>query len=58
MMERTRKKGRMNAIVAMAAIVLPVAAAAIDAVHAALPGFLHLLFNTLAVLSGLCAVQV
>uniref|UniRef100_UPI0039EF5E10 bacteriohopanetetrol glucosamine biosynthesis glycosyltransferase HpnI n=1 Tax=Paraburkholderia sp. J11-2 TaxID=2805431 RepID=UPI0039EF5E10 len=47
--------GRTGAIVAMAVTALAVAAAAIEVMRTALPGFSHLLFDSLAVLIGLCA---
>ncbi|MFP4832243.1 bacteriohopanetetrol glucosamine biosynthesis glycosyltransferase HpnI [Paraburkholderia sp. BR10879] len=55
-MDRSHATGRTGAIVAMAVTVLAVASAAIEVMRAELPGFSHLLFESLAVLSGLCAV--
>ncbi|MEM5453216.1 hypothetical protein VSR33_38240, partial [Burkholderia sp. JPY164] len=55
-MDRAHATGRTGAIVAMAVTVLAVASAAIEVMRAELPGFSHLLFESLAVLSGLCAV--
>jgi len=55
-MDVARAKGRTRGIVAMTVVVIAVASAAIGVVHMMLPGFAHLLFESLAVLCGLCAV--
>ncbi|WP_414694488.1 bacteriohopanetetrol glucosamine biosynthesis glycosyltransferase HpnI [Paraburkholderia sp.] len=55
-MDSARAKGRTRGIVALTVVVIAVVLAAIGVVHMMLPGFAHLLFESLAVLCGLCAV--